>query len=274
MTAEATATAASRLGHYAERHRRAFFLAFSHRSRFDYAARAVAPYAGKKLLDYGCGDGTFLALVREQFPNAVGADVAIDQIQDCRVRLGSTGLQFMTCDALSGPEHRGAYDVVCCQEVLEHCPAEFVEAVLADLVRLAAPGGLILISVPIEVGPVLIVKQFLRRIAGWMGVPGYRQGERYSLRELMVMLFANSITSIPRPLYGTERGAGYHGHKGFNWRALQNRISAHLTLDRIAYTPWSWTGSWLNSQVWFHGRPPVGSKPSMQVTESDDRHGD
>jgi 2-polyprenyl-3-methyl-5-hydroxy-6-metoxy-1,4-benzoquinol methylase len=270
MTAS-TATAESRLGHYAERHRRAFYLAFSHRSRFDYAARAVTPFAGKRLLDYGCGDGTFLSMVRDRFSEAVGADVATDQIDDCRARLGATGLQFVICDALSGPEHCGVYDVVCCQEVLEHCPVEVVETVLADLVRLARQDGMILISVPIEVGPMLIVKQVLRRLAGWRGIPGYQQGERYTFRELLKMFLAGTTTAIPRPLYGTERGSGYHGHKGFNWRTLEQRIAAYMTIERIDFTPWPWLGGWGNSQVWFHGRPRPESPLSSDLKNADGR---
>ena len=39
---------------------------WSHGRRFATARRVVQPYAGATLLDYGCGDGTFLGLVRDQ----------------------------------------------------------------------------------------------------------------------------------------------------------------------------------------------------------------
>ncbi|MDZ4683948.1 MAG: class I SAM-dependent methyltransferase [Planctomycetaceae bacterium] len=257
MTTSTTASNAPAPGHYAARHQRAFFLSFSHNSRFAYACRTVAKLAGRKLLDYGCGDGTFLAAVRDQFPDAVGADIAADQVADCIERFGSAStIRFTTCEALREDGYRQQFDVVCCMEVLEHCPQPVVEDVLDELARLAALGAVVLISVPVETGPTLLAKQFLRRIAGWRGVPGYQQGERYTVGELCSMLLAGPATQIERPVYGTREdgSGGYHGHKGFNWMALQRRIATRLTIERVAFTPWPWLRGCANSQVWFHCR--------------------
>lgn len=257
MTTSTTASAAPTPGHYAERHRRTFFLSFSHSARFEYARRTVVELAGQKLLDYGCGDGTFLSAVRDQFPDAVGADVAVDQVADCIERFGSAStIQFTTCAALRNEDSRQQFQVVCCMEVLEHCPQPVVEDVLDELARLAAPGAVVLISVPVETGPTLLAKQSLRRIAGWVGVPGYQQGERYSFSEFCSMLLAGPATQIARPVYATceDGSGGYHGHKGFNWMALQQRIATRLTIERIAFTPWPWLRGCANSQVWFHCR--------------------
>ena len=38
-------------------------ISWSHNSRFEFARRLVGPFSGLKLLDYGCGDGTFLKQV-------------------------------------------------------------------------------------------------------------------------------------------------------------------------------------------------------------------
>jgi hypothetical protein len=43
----------------------------------------------------------------------------------------------------------------------------------------------------------------------------------------------------------------FHGHKGFNWRALETLIQRVFTIERRQYSPLPLTGSWLNSQVWF-----------------------
>ena len=52
---------------------------------------------GRPLLDYGSGDGTFLALVQDLFPEALGVDVAADQIADCAVRFaGVPGITFLS----------------------------------------------------------------------------------------------------------------------------------------------------------------------------------
>ena len=138
-----------------------WLLSWSHRSRFDLARRLVAPYAWKRLLDYGCGDGTFLSTVRDLFRDATGAESDPKEIDDCRKRL--TRVRFALVTELASAEH--AYDVITCMEVLEHCVGGTVDAVLTDLTRLVSPSGVIIISVQIEIGPSLIAKQIVRRIA-------------------------------------------------------------------------------------------------------------
>ena len=56
-------------------------VAWSHGSRFRLAAQLAATAAGGRLLDYGCGDGTFLALTNGTHADAVGADVDAAQLE-------------------------------------------------------------------------------------------------------------------------------------------------------------------------------------------------
>jgi hypothetical protein len=64
-------------GHYARKQlfSRSRIVAWSHTRRFQTALKLVAPFAGERLLDYGCGDGTFLTLARGRFTDPVGADI-------------------------------------------------------------------------------------------------------------------------------------------------------------------------------------------------------
>ena len=54
-------------GHYARKqlYGGAWLITWSHRRRFQLACRFAAQFPGKRLLDYGCGDGTFLAMACE-----------------------------------------------------------------------------------------------------------------------------------------------------------------------------------------------------------------
>src|SRR5271157_5167927 len=110
-------------GHYARKQLfcRDAIVAWSHQSRFKTARRLVEPYAGGRLLDYGSGDGTFLAMVHDLFPRMVGADDP-GQAGDCRKRFaGLTGLSFEALADVKDRAYDGAFDVVTCMEVLEHC---------------------------------------------------------------------------------------------------------------------------------------------------------
>jgi 2-polyprenyl-3-methyl-5-hydroxy-6-metoxy-1,4-benzoquinol methylase len=231
---------------------------WSHRSRFDHARALVGRLAGRRLLDYGCGDGTFLALVHDLFPGAVGADVGAAQIADCAARFRALPLTFVPTSSL-GDRHTGAYDVVTCMEVLEHCLEAERVRVVRDLRRLVRPGGRVVISVPIETGPSLIGKQIGRALAAWRDLGDYRRRETYTPTELLRMTFARSTTSIRRPSYTDRAPNGstysYYGHKGFNWRALAAELEPDFQIEDVSFTPMPWLQSFLNSQVWFVLRP-------------------
>src|SRR5215207_5864833 len=102
-------------------------LRWIHGSRFRVARELVAPHAGERLLDYGCGDGTFLSMVRDLFPSAVGAEVdAVLAAEAARRFADDAGLRFVHASALA-EEPAGSFGVAVCMEVLEHCTAETVD---------------------------------------------------------------------------------------------------------------------------------------------------
>src|SRR5437660_631775 len=146
-------------------------VAWSHGSRFDLARRLVAPYRGGRLLDYGCGDGTFVAMVHTEFSETVGLDVDPGLIAECEARLGHLpGVRFGLTRDLDRGAAPGSWDVITCMEVLEHCLEPERRRVLDELSKLARPAGRIVISVPIEIGPSLAAKQLARALAGLRGL--------------------------------------------------------------------------------------------------------
>ncbi|HEX6748119.1 MAG TPA: methyltransferase domain-containing protein [Longimicrobium sp.] len=234
-------------------------LRWSHGSRFRVARELVAPYAGKRLLDYGCGDGTFLSMVRDLFPHAVGAEVDAALAAEAATRFAADeGLRFVHTSALAG-EPDGSFGVAVCMEVLEHCTLETVDRVVADLRRLVAPDGTVIVSVPVETGPTLAGKQLYRALAARRGLEGYRERETYSPGEFARMVFAAGGTAIARPVYASRFASGepnvYHGHKGFNWRALRRRLARDFVVRRTRFSPVPLLGPLLNSQAWFELSP-------------------
>ncbi|HET6736482.1 class I SAM-dependent methyltransferase [Mycobacterium sp.] len=229
-------------------------IAWSHQSRFDKALDLIG-HGTQKLLDYGCGDGTFLALAQDRFVEGHGVDVDADQISGCRERLADIdNVNFFTNAELADPKHDGTYDVVTCMETLEHCTAPVVESVLVDVARLVAPNGRVIISVPVEIGPSFMVKQSVRAIARRQGASSYQLQEKYPVGQALKMLFARRGTSIDRPVYGEPPLTG-HSHFGFNWRHLRGRVSQHLKVERTLYTPLGFLGGWFSSQAYFVCRP-------------------
>ena len=245
-------------GHYARKQlfSRNAIVAWSHRRRFALARELAAAGAGGALLDYGCGDGTFIALAHDLFRETTGTDVDVEQLRDCGRRLSSApDVRFASLDELRRPDFAGYFDAVVCMEVLEHCPSDVQPHVLADLARFVRSHGVVIISVPIEIGPTLALKQAVRAGAAATGLVEYENRERYRIAEFMRMLLARSTSQIERRATITINAHGdsvrYHGHKGFNWRMLAPVIESTFVIERRLYSPVPFTGPWLNSQVWF-----------------------
>jgi SAM-dependent methyltransferase len=235
-------------------------LSWSHRRRFDMALELARPMAGRPLVDYGAGDGTFLAVAHDEFPDAIGLEVDPGLVDDCSERFAHlTGLRFMLADAADSLPP-ASFGVVLCTEVLEHCPEDAVDVALARMRRLVAPDGRVIISVPVEIGLPLTIKQLARIVAARRVHSDYKNRETYAFREFLRMTMATERTAIARPTYETEFTPGvrnrYHGHKGFNWRAMRARLQRLFRVAETRFSPVPWLGPQLASQAWFVCTPP------------------
>jgi SAM-dependent methyltransferase len=248
---------AVREGHYAKKqiYSRARLIAWSHRRRFETATELAKTFGGKRLLDYGCGDGTFLGLLMaEPFAPAlaVGVEMHPSIVDDCRRRYeGEPRLAFVLTGDLDRADQQGRYDAVFCMEVLEHVVA--LEPILERLGALLASDGRLIVSVPVETGLPVIVKQLVRRIAGWRGIGHYPGTTSYGFGELIASVFAGRRQHLVRPVFDAGSGP-FHDHKGFNWMAARDAIERYFDIERSIASPLGWLGPRLSSQVWFVAR--------------------
>jgi SAM-dependent methyltransferase len=226
---------------------------WSHGSRFERARALVAPRAGGRLLDYGCGDGTFVAMVHADFTETVGLDVDRTQVDAAAARLGHLpGIRFgLTAAPFPESQTAAPFDVVTCMEVLEHCLEDERRRVIGELRRLVAPGGLVVVSVPIEIGPSLAGKQLARALAALRGLGDYRYRERYSPLEFARALCGLRTGRVVLEGRGPQGPYLYHGHKGFDYRDVGRELAAQFTVTRRLFTPMKLSGPFLNSQAWF-----------------------
>lgn len=231
-------------------------ISWSHQSRFQIGLKLAEQFSGKCVLDYGCGHGTFLSmLMASPAPplKAVGAELHAESVDACRARFGDgERVQFVTSGELIEPQHANAYDAVICMEMLEHIVD--VEPFFDTFARLLAPSGKLLISVPVETGLPLVVKQTARRIAGWRGIGDYPGITPYTFREYVASVFAGRAQHIERKAYKDISGCSFHDHKGFNWMAFGERLSRRFEIEKIISSPVVWLPPQLASQVWFQAR--------------------
>lgn len=228
-------------------------IAWTHRARFEVGLGLIG--SPRRLIDYGCGDGTFLAMAAGRIASGWGADIDAGQTEEAARRLAGFGtLRFCTIAALADPSHASAYDVVTCMETLEHCTEPTVQIVLRDLARLVSPDGRVVISVPIETGPTFLLKLAVRKAAAWRGLSDYRFYESYSFPNALRMIFAGRTPPVARPVYG-EPGSPYHSHYGFNWKTLREKVREHLIVESTHFSPLGFSRGLASSQAWFVCRP-------------------
>lgn len=109
---------------------------------YDYADAWLSFPLGK-VLDYGCGTGTFLTRIGDRASERWGVDLDEDALAEAS-RSGATVRAISPGKPL--PFSDGQFDTVIIMEVIEHVADE--RAVLSELLRVLAPGGRLLLTTP------------------------------------------------------------------------------------------------------------------------------
>lgn len=119
-------------------------LAYEHFARYLFAARLAD---GKRVLDLGCGEGYGAFLLSRTARYVLGVDSADLAIAHARLGYHRANLTYQAADAAQLPD-RETFDLITCFEVIEHLGEEDQHALLAQVMRLLAPDGILLISTP------------------------------------------------------------------------------------------------------------------------------
>lgn len=108
----------------------------------------IAPLAGRRVLDVGCGGGILADAMARKGADVLGIDLAEKSLKVAQLHALETGTPHVAyrdiaAEALA-EEVPGTFDVVTCMEMLEHVPdpASIVQACAA----LAKPGGWVFFS--------------------------------------------------------------------------------------------------------------------------------
>jgi 2-polyprenyl-3-methyl-5-hydroxy-6-metoxy-1,4-benzoquinol methylase len=101
------------------------------------------PPAGKRILDFGCMDGIFTLRAQELGGDVVGYDVSPAAIHQAETFRGEADRPIFT----TVPPARGGFDMVYCQEVIEH--VEDDSGLVGTLVSFLAPGGSVVGTTPV-----------------------------------------------------------------------------------------------------------------------------
>lgn len=102
------------------------------------------PGSGERVVDLGCGWGTFSFALGELASEVVGVDFSEKSIAFCRRRLAREprpNVRFLCADAGETGLEGGAWDLVLAADLFEHLYPEDSARVVAEAYRLLRPGG-------------------------------------------------------------------------------------------------------------------------------------
>ena len=114
----------------------------------------IKEYQGKKVLDYGCGDGPLSILLAKNGVDVVGIDISEDAIAVCKDSAKKEGLEgkvsFFVMDAEKTSFSDNYFDGVLCTGVLHHLD---IDTALKELARILKPDGSIICNEPLSHNP-------------------------------------------------------------------------------------------------------------------------
>lgn len=212
-------------------HRRRLFR-FSHLRRYAIARDFLEAGPESSVLDYGSGDGFLLEMLLQDAP--IEHLTALEPIDFLQAQLAQRFGGRMRVVSSPSDLASGSFDRIACLEVLEHLQPDVVLGTLAEIERLLEPNGILVVSVPIEVGPTALFKYVA-------AVALTKMDRRYSLSELARATVGLAVTRDPT--------MKFLPHKGFDYRAMRRLLNERFRMEREAFSPVSWLGGALNAQV-------------------------
>jgi len=106
-----------------------------------------APLAGKRILDVGCGLGTYVDKLRQYSDQVYGLDIEVERVMEGGRRFPN--LLASAAEAL--PVSENCFDILLLHEVLEH--VEDDHRVVLEAYRVLKPGGRMVIFAPNRLYP-------------------------------------------------------------------------------------------------------------------------
>lgn len=119
-----------------------------YRGMRDLSAVLLEPWlsgGNQRLLDAGCGTGGFLrwALDTGKVRDASGIDIAPTAVEMARAEVPEADVRLGSVLAL--PHVSRSFDIVVCNDVIQHISPEDAVPALAELARVTRPGGAVLV---------------------------------------------------------------------------------------------------------------------------------
>ena len=166
------------------RWRKSYLGALTERIEEDAIFQLAGDLAGKRVLDLGCGDGTYSIAAFQRGAHVTGVDISSAMLDSAQRRAAAIGasVEWRQASAESIPYDSGTFDIVLAVTIL--CFVKNPLQVVQEVSRVMRPGGSFVIG---ELGK-YSAWALLRRLRGWFGASMWRDTHFWTLEELQRLL--------------------------------------------------------------------------------------
>ena len=211
-----------------------------------------------KVIDIGCGPGTAVGTLVDGFNvDYVGIDYDETFIDAARKKYGDReNCRFLLADAGERSLYKeDSADIVIALESFEHIPANRVVDIVEHVCTIVKP-RIFLVTVPVEVGPALWIKNWGSSLMGY---------DRQS---------GNVRETFWAGLYRLDKVPPHTvSHLGFDWRWLAHTMRVNSPLTETRSMPFSFLPKWCAPNVALVSSPKKGrahaSVPALGTAYAD-----
>ena len=214
---------------------------YLHRFRFRALTQLVEAAAKEtegpvRILDIGCGPGTAALALEGLDIDYLGLEIHEPFLERAMAKANRPEIRYLKQDVTDPSFDFTGFDIICALETFEHIGESRVVRVIERIAR-ARPRHL-LVTVPIEIGPSVAIKNFGARLFGY----DRRSG---NLRQTLLAASYQLNRLPPHGLY----------HLGFNWIWLEQTLRHNFQIEQTRSLPLGWIPKWLAPTVMFRCSP-------------------
>lgn len=225
-----------------------WFVRYPHLKRNRLVAAKIIESRSKAWLDYGAGDGALLSeLIKMNALPTVTVCYEPDSHMHLQLAQNVSKLEKHSSSiklTRSISDTEGVFDLVTALEVLEHLPLPERIRFYGFLARNTTNDGTVLLEVPVEYGPILLVKELGRK---------FLKGRisEYSFRELLEAAFGGAIFDAHSRYLSADNRMFISPHRGFDLDRLLNELRSIGIVEEVLRSPFSFLPRWLNQTILF-----------------------
>ncbi len=190
---------------------------YIHEARFKWLEKNCKYLVNKetKIIELGCFNGKSLEFLPNSFNNYLGFDANWEGgLSEAKERYLSKKIVFKECIHPRDFALKEKFNLFICLETLEHLPAEDLEIYLLNVKEFLSDKGILMISVPNEIGFLFIIKTIFKKIY-------FKEKIEYDLKEFIYQALGK-VEKVKR-----------NQHKGFSYKILKENLEKLFNVEKI-----------------------------------------